>query len=364
MGFAGVANQSGWTVLHYHTPANLQWLLSEWEPKVVVLPPRSYKVLPANANGRTLVSINDDRSTEGIASVCLDEAKIGSIAASHLLRKGLSNLATFRFDAIPFALERVRAFEATVLDSGRQLADSWRGGDERSSPRYGENAEEFCRWLKGLPKPCGIFACTDSWARVIARYCLASGIKIPEQIAVIGVDNDIIDCEFASPPLSSVAVPWRLLGQRAAELVSRALAGSLNGNERIVVEPLDVVVRRSTEVLAVTDPLVRSAIEWIESHADRRITVPAVAKAMVATRQTLERRFRAVLGRTVLQEVRRAHVDLAKKLLATSPHDLPKVARASGFTNAALLNVAFGRETGMTPGAYRRQLQNLHHDKD
>jgi len=361
MGFAGVANQHDWTVLHYHPMSDLEWLLKQWDPQVVVLPAGSYPTLPRSVQGRALVAVNADRSSEGIASVCLDEAKVGAAAASHLLATGQTHLTTFRFDTSPFAIARERAFEAAVVAAGRELVPRW-WLDTRD--RIGENPAEITRWLQELPKPCGIFACTDSWARVIARYCRVAGINIPEQVAVMGVDNDVIDCEFASPPLSSVAIPWRLLGQHAAELVGRALAGNALSNQRIVVEPLDVVVRRSTEVLAVTEPLVKRAIQWIEAHAHVRISIPAVAKATGTTRQTLERRFRAVLGRTVLQEIRRAHVDLAKRLLSTTNCELIKVAQASGFTNAALLNVAFVKETGVPPGAYRKQFLSLYRDED
>jgi LacI family transcriptional regulator len=363
MGFAGVANQRDWTVLHYHPTTDLAWLLREWEPKIVVLPPWQDRTLPPEARTKVLISVNDDRSAEGIASVCLDESKIGTVAASHLLATGLGDFATFRFDSSPFGIARERAFGDKIAAAGPRLAQGWQNDGDNPQQR-GENAAELVRWLKWLPKPCGVFACTDSWARVIARYCQVSGIKIPEHIAVLGVDNDVIDCEFSSPALSSVAIPWRLMGQRAAEFVEYALAGKSIRGKRVIVEPLDVVVRRSSEVLAVSEPLVRKAIEWIERNASQRITVPDVAKALGTTRQTLERRFRAVLGRTVMLEVRRAHVQVAKRHLATTHVELSEVARLSGFTSAALLSVAFGREVGMPPGAYRKQLLHLYRDGD
>ena len=97
--------------------------------------------------------------------------------------------------------------------------------DNADPPRDIEDAAGIARWIKNLPKPCGIFACCDSWARVVARYCRVAEVRIPDEIALLGVDNDTIECELTSPPLSSVAVPWRTLGQEAADLVYRALAG-------------------------------------------------------------------------------------------------------------------------------------------
>jgi LacI family transcriptional regulator len=183
------------------------------------------------------------------------------------------------------------------------------------------------------------------------------GLRVPEDVALVGVDNDVLECELISPPLSSVMIPWQELGRHAAILVQRVLAGQSIEHQRIVVKPTGVMARRSSEILAIEDALVAKAVRWIRDHADQRLTVTMVARAVGGGRQRLERRFRAVLNRTVQGEIRRAHVERAKHLLATSRVGLTDVARQSGFTTAALLNVAFQRELGMPPGAYRRRVQ-------
>ncbi|MGC4068649.1 MAG: substrate-binding domain-containing protein [Polyangiaceae bacterium] len=231
-----------------------------------------------------------------------------------------------------------------------------------SAARHSEIGDKLVKWLAGLPKPCGLFACADSWTRVVARYCQVANLKIPEQLALVGVDNDVIDCEFAAPSLSSVAIPWRQVGASVAQLVGRALDDEDIGGSRLLIEPVDVVVRRSSEIFAVSDPVVRRAVEWIESQAGSRFSVPKVAKSVGVTRQTLERRFRAVLGRTVLQEVRRAHLQIAKRLLASTTYELSRVAKESGFASSSQLSVVFSKELGMPPGSYRRKLRSLHRD--
>jgi LacI family transcriptional regulator len=182
---------------------------------------------------------------------------------------------------------------------------------------------------------------------------------VPEDLALIGVDDDAMECELTTPPLSSVAVPWHAMGQSAARLLHSALIGASVAGKRVVIPPLDVVARRSSDVLAIDDPLVASAVAWIHEHASRRLTVPAVARACQTTRQRLERRFRAALGRTIMQEVRRARVELARRLLTTTALALPEIAKQCGFTNAALLSVAFRREVGVPPGVYRRRALGL-----
>src|SRR5262249_2311978 len=118
-----------------------------------------------------------------------------------------------------------------------------------------------------------------------------------------------------------------------------------------------VMPRRSSEVLAIEDELVARAVAWIRANVERRVTVRMVASAVSSGAQRLERRFRRLLGRTIQEEIRRAHVEMAKRLLETTQADLSQIAGQSGFTNAALLNLAFHREIGMAPGAYRRRMQ-------
>jgi len=180
---------------------------------------------------------------------------------------------------------------------------------------------------------------------------------VPEDLPLVGVDNDVLECELLAPPLSSVMMPWQELGRNAAKLVQLALCGQAIEGQRLVSAPIAVLARRSSDILAVDDDLVARAVRWIREHADRRVSVPMVAHAVGGGRQRLERRFRRVLDRTVVDEIRRAHVDAAKKLLQTTTLSMAEVAKRSGFTNAALLSVAFQREIGMPPGVYRRRLQ-------
>jgi LacI family transcriptional regulator len=120
-----------------------------------------------------------------------------------------------------------------------------------------------------------------------------------------------------------------------------------------------VIPRRSTDVMAVDDPVVAHVTSWIAEHVSRRLTLQAIARATSCSRQMLEKRFRAAVGRTVMQEVRRARVDVARRLLSTTNLSLPLIARQCGFTSAAMLHAVFRRETGMPPGAYRQRFRGL-----
>jgi LacI family transcriptional regulator len=149
------------------------------------------------------------------------------------------------------------------------------------------------------------------------------------------------------------------VGSAAAKLVQLALSGVDVAGQRPVIAPLAVMARRSSDVLAIEDPLVAKAVRWIREHAGHRLTVPMVVRALGGGRQRLERRFRRVLDRTVQEEIRRAHVEAAKSLLETTHASVSEIAKRSGFTNAALLTAAFQRELGMPPGRYRRRVRHL-----
>ncbi len=356
VGFMAAAHERGWTLLHYDNPSYLHWLAGALAPIAAVVASDfdapEFKSLPHTP----FICVTADKTDDEIASVCLDEAAIGKLAYEHLRNTGVRNVSTFRYDESRFAIAREHAFIEAARAAGTRVAQGWGFGEGRRD-RY-ENPTEMVAWLRGLPKPCGIFTCTDGWARAVARYTQLAGLRIPEDIALVGADNDVIECELMSPPLSSVLIPWREVGRSAAKLVHAALSGKASATERIVVAPVTVIARRSSELLAVDDALVARAVEWIRAHAGQRLTVPTVARAVASGRHRLERAFRRVLGRTIQAEIRRARVDAAKRLLEASRSTLSEVAKLAGFKTASLLTAAFQRELGMTPGAYRRRVRS------
>jgi LacI family transcriptional regulator len=352
-GFASVAHGCGWTLLHYQLDADVSWLANEWAPAAVVVGPGMSRDGIARLARVPLVSVAMDRSAEGIASVCPHEEAIGGLALEHLRATGLRRFSTFRLSGSPYVIERERAFVTRALGAGAIVIPGWGSREEQRT----ENPATLIQWLRELEKPCGIFTCTDRWGALVARYARLGGLRVPEDLALVGADNDSLECDLIAPPLSSAMIPWQAVGQSAAELVHLALSGEAIAGKRCVIDPIAVVKRRSSDLFAADDPLVTNALRWIRSNAGRRITVDMVARALGGGRQRLERRFRAALQRTVHDEIRRAHVDIAKGLLETTRLSLAEVAEQSGFTTASLLSVAFRQEMGSAPGLYRRRMQ-------
>jgi LacI family transcriptional regulator len=351
-----VAHEQGWSLFHYRQAPNIELLATEIAPAAAVLGPTFSDPWPPQLRSCIPVAVNTDRRAEGIVSVELDGAKAAELAATHLLARGFRNLTTFRFGT--WGGLRERHFREVAAGHGAHLEPAW-WSDAAVPSSMEDRPIAVMEWLRSLRKPCGVFALCDEWARSLARYARAAHLRVPEDLALIGVDNDIFECEIEAPMLSSVAVPWHSFGEAAARLVQLGLRGQPAAVQSVLIPPLDVVVRRSSDTLAIADPLVLAAVRWIHDNYAARVTVPAIASAIRTTRQRLERRFRQKLGRTVLEEIRRTRVEAARRLLSTTQLPLIDIARRSGFTTAALLSVAFGREVGVSPGAYRRRMQSL-----
>ncbi|MBI3463024.1 MAG: substrate-binding domain-containing protein, partial [Planctomycetes bacterium] len=211
------------------------------------------------------------------------------------------------------------------------------------------------RWVQSLPKPVGIFACHDIWGLQAVEACRLAELRVPEDVAIIGVDNDDLLCELARPSLSSIAVPTLRIGHEAAALLDRLLRGSRPPRQPILIPSSGIVARQSSDVLALRQPDVAAAVRYIRDHAHRPICVADVLREVAVGRRSLERQFRAVLNRGIWGEIRRVHLDRARELLATTAQSIAEVATQAGFTDLQQLSRVFRQETGLTPSAYRRR---------
>lgn len=211
-------------------------------------------------------------------------------------------------------------------------------------------------WLRNLPKPCGLMACSDRHALRVLDACRTDGIAVPQEIAVIGVDNDEETCRLAHPPLTSVMDNARQVGWRAASLLDELMArGKSVSNQRILVPPLGVATRRSTEVTAVDDPLVARACDLIRECACEGLGVPELLATLRISKTSFYARFKKSLGRLPHEEIPRTRLGRAQSLLRETALSVAEIAGRCGFTHPEYLNVAFKRELRQTPGAFRHQ---------
>jgi LacI family transcriptional regulator len=203
----------------------------------------------------------------------------------------------------------------------------------------------------------GVMSCNDARAFQVMAAAQQCGLHIPEEVAVLGTNNDSIRCELSNPSLSSVAPNSFQSGYRAAEALEKMMNGGAPAEMDVRIEPLGVVTRPSTDVLAIHDRCVATALNFIRERACSSVTVDEVLKHSFASRSQLERKFRKHLGRSPQAEIRRVQVDKIRQLLVETDFPLKKIADLTGFEHVEYLSVVFKRLSGQTPGAYRKKQQ-------
>ncbi|MGC3958467.1 MAG: DNA-binding transcriptional regulator [Verrucomicrobiota bacterium] len=303
-----------------------------------------------------VVDLNDLHDDLGLPWVGSDHRAIGRLGAEHLLERGYRNFAYAGFSNELWSAERREGFTATIEARGFPVAiyeSPWRG---RDVPQWDADSAEIVRWLKSLSQPLAVMACNDARGLRVLEACARADILVPEQVAVLGVDDEEILCELCSPPLSSVEPDPERIGYVAAELLDAMMAGNLPTRSRIQVLPVRVVARRSTEALAIEDRVVAMAMRYILEQAAFGCTVEDVRRQVGVSRSVLERRFRQQLKRSPQAAIRAAQLARIKQLLAETNFTLEQIAERCGIEHAEYLSVMFKRLTGSTPGEYRRSL--------
>ena len=198
-------------------------------------------------------------------------------------------------------------------------------------------------------------ACYDSRGQQLLEACRFAGLAVPDEVAVIGVDNDDLLCEFSDPPLTSIQTNAVKTGYQAAELLERMMSGVDVGAEVQLIEPLNIQVRLSTDVLAVEDKIVSEAVRFIREHAYDDIQVQDILEQLSISRRVLESRFKKALDRTPHDEIVDVKVKYVKKLLVETKLSLSEIAERAGFKHTEYMSVVFMRATGIRPGKYREQ---------
>ncbi|MBA4189248.1 MAG: XylR family transcriptional regulator [Planctomycetaceae bacterium] len=295
----------------------------------------------------------------GMPLIDTDDRAVTRLAIEHLLERGFRHLAYCGFVGTNYSDRRSGYFTQRVEEMGltpliyQPPARVRLAGTERQEQQGWMHEDDVARWVSTLPRPVGLMACNDIRGQQVLNTCREAGIAVPDEVAVVGVDNDEILCDLAAPPLSSVAPNTRRIGYEAAELLTRIMAGEPAPTEPILIEPLGVVTRQSSDVLAVGDRDVAAAVRYIREHACKGIMVDDVLAVVPVSRSILERRFTQILGHSPKEEISRVRLRRIKQLLAETDLSLAQVATMTGFQHPEYLNVMFKSKTGQTPGEYR-----------
>jgi LacI family transcriptional regulator len=349
-----------------------EWSIFFEERGLEELPPRWLKswqgdgIIARTANRRISHQLNNLKAPrvellglkeEEPAKVHGDNRAAGRIAAVHLMETGLRHFGFFA-GGDPWWIAICREAYCMELKQHGFSCNIYRPPvkDNHILPRWHENQEAILtQWLKSLPQPCGVFCATD--ARIVLEFCRHLNISVPEQMAILGEDDDPVVCGVSSPPLSAIDFGSKKIGYRAAVLLDRMMAGAPAPKAIEWIAPVRVTPRQSTDIIAVEDDEMAQALRFIRQHACSGIDVNDVATAACISRRALERRFRTLFDRTPKTEILRIQLEYVKVLLATTLLPIQTVAKKSGFSAFRHFAEVFQRETGMTPRAYRKSCE-------
>lgn len=302
-----------------------------------------------------VVDLTDVYGNLGLPHIWTNHLATGQMAARHLLERGFRHFGYCGFSNHDWSRRRLQGFEEELRTAGRSCRVFESEWDTFRTQSWDAQQEAIGRWLMQLPKPLGVMACNDLRGQQVLDACRRCELAVPEEVAVIGVDNDELLCSLCDPPLTSVIPNPERIGYDAAALVDRLMQGrSIDAEERLV-DPIGIATRQSTDVLAIDQPNVAAALRYIRQHACEGLTVSDVLKHVPMTRSVLERQFRRYVGRSPQEEIRQVQLKRARQLLAESDLSLAQIAPLAGYRHPEYMSVVFKRLTGETPGQYRRR---------
>lgn len=293
-----------------------------------------------------VVDVSSRGEGRGLPCVRQDDEAVGGIAARHLLEKGFERFACCGASA-GYWSGREAGFRAQVESHGFDVRNL--------GMTYGDLSGNIGR----LEPPVGVFAANDCVGSQVIELCLGLGLRVPEDVAVIGVDNDEAICEAAAVPLSSVDNAAETIGFQAGRMAARLLSGDAAPDEQVTVPPRSVVPRASTDVVGVDDPALARALAYIHQHACDPMRIDDLMNEQTVSRRTLETRFKRRFGRTLAEEIRRVRLDRAKHLLDETDLPVADVMYACGYADIPRFIAWFRKEAGLPPAAYRRRNRGL-----
>jgi len=297
----------------------------------------------------------------GLPLIATENKIVASLVADHLIQRGFRHYAFCGFVGANYSDQRSRLFAEHLARAGFDCAIY-------NPPEISRDAQmielekrgllfqgHLARWLKSLPKPVGIMTCNDIRGHQVMNACRRLDLTVPEEVAVVGVDNDAIFCELSDPPLSSVALDTERIGYEAAALLESLMEGGKPPERPVLVPPLEIVTRRSSDVLAMSDRQLAAGARFMREHIFETITTNDMARAAGMSRRVFERRFLAQVGRSPKTEVLRLRLERVKELLADTDWNLAQIAERTGFKYSEYLHTVFSQKLGMTPGEFRRK---------
>ena len=329
--------------------------LTNWKPDGIIMRDSLIKDELIRLKIPTILVQHDSACSRQVPVVVTDSRSIAKMASEHLIERGFKNFAFCGFDYYEWSNNRRDHFCQLNAEAGFKT-HVYRSPKKKKGMDWESEQQHVCMWLQTVPKPVGLLACNDDRGQHILEVCKRLSFKVPEDVAVLGVDNDPMICEIGDPPLTSIALNVEPAGYEAARLLDRMINHREIEGPEIHVTPTHVIQRQSTDLLAVNDPEVAAAIRFIRKNAKNKMLVNDVVKATRISRRALENRFRETIHRSIYDEIRQVRVELISKLLIETDFPISHISSLFNFTDVEHISRYFKKEKGMG----LREFRSLH----
>jgi LacI family transcriptional regulator len=342
----------------YHEPHGLeasvpQWL-RRWNGDGIIARIQTRRIAQQlAASGIPVVDVLGVVPELSFPLVLVDNIAIARMAAEHLLERGFRRFGFFGIEGENWSEQRYAGFCAAVSGVQSQVPICRLPRDAKGRRSWERAENHIARWIASLPKPAGVLICSDQRGSQFLEACRRAGVSVPNDLAVVSVDNDEPLCEVCLPPLSSVEPGHLNVGYQAAALLDSLLRGGSASRKALQLQPLETVTRQSSDTLAVADPRVGMALRLIREHAPSGMRIDDIAREVGLSRSVLQRRFRATLHCSIHQEILNVRIRHARELLATTEISLAAVAEQAGFKHQEYLGAVFRARVGKTPAQVR-----------
>jgi len=359
-----MAERESWAI--YHRPGllfdSLPPKFRDWEPKGIIAQLESPKLIRQVRRMKVptvdLYALDD---IPGIPRLAPDHRAVAQMVANYFLERGYKHFAYCGFPGVYYSEIRSKHFTEYLEQEGHAPIVYRGAGPSKAASVFDREAaglletDRLGQWVGTLPKPVALLAGSDLRAQQVLSACQDQEIAVPGEVAVMGVGNDEVICRLCNPSLTSVELNTEKIGYRAAVLLERMMHGRRPPRQPVLVEPREIVTRKSTSALAISDADVATSVQFIREHVADGITTQEVANHVTLSRSTLQRRFTETLGRSPREEIIHAQLDRVKQLLVDTELPLSRIAALSGFRYAESLCRLFKRKIGLTPGEFRKR---------
>ncbi len=333
--------------------------LSKWDGDGILVRSGSIAISSAVRRlGVPTVELRSNKVGDNVPFVGVDNEEVGRLVAEHFLERGFQHFGVYELDSEQFFVDRRDSFVKHLRAAGFECSPFQQAGHTEKPSQWEQQQKRLIDWLQGLPRPVAVMACTDQLGCWLLDACRRAEIPVPEQIAVVGVENDETLAAMSSPPLSSLSLAGKKIGYEAARILDGMMNAELPPEEPVLIAPVGIEARLSCDIFAIEDPLLSRCLRLIREQACQGLKVADILEAIPISRSSLERGIRKLLGRSPNAEINRVRLQKVCELLSQTELTLEQIAARTGFTTSQYLSELFRKSINKTPGEYRKDSRN------